>query len=166
MEATVARTDPSPGGPGSLGEDAQGWRPRPSLHSPPKKGLHVFRKNLFLILYKRWSTPRSCRRFEQTSWGGGLTAYLGGGGRSWWGTRKACQGPRSHRAPGLSPTRGERLALREPPCGPGGGPRLGEGPRKPQAHSPLTRREERQMGGKHQVRQSLGAPGWQGTSSP
>lgn len=54
MEATVARTDLSPGGPGSLGEDAQGWRPRPSpLRSPPKKGLHVFRKNLFLILYKK-----------------------------------------------------------------------------------------------------------------
>ena len=36
----------------------------------------------------------------------------------------------------------------------------------PQARSPLTRREERRTGGKHQVRQSLGAPGRRGASSP
>lgn len=92
---------------------------------------------------------------------GGHRLPWGGGG-----TRDTRQGPRSHRAPGTSPTRGQRLALREPPCGPGGGPRLGEQPRQAPGPQPSNRTRRTSDGRKAPGRAEPGGPGSAGGQLP
>ena len=75
------------------------------------------------------------------------------------GTRDARRGPRSHRAPRMSPTQGQRLALREPPCSPGGGPRQGEPPRQAPGPQPSNRTRGTSDGRKAPGRAEPGGPG-------